>query len=124
MKSYEELLAERDALAAQVNALWVAAQNVLGDKNPETRRRAFNVLANVVKSNPQQCLAAIKAAAIEDCLDSIGAPATRFKNKSDDFTAGFNYCAALAQQQSVGIRKGGTWLRDENVNGGKRQGGE
>lgn len=75
MKSYDELLAERDALAAKlalIQSEWVKG-------NFSRKCISIAALIEAIESAPQQCL--------------------------------------------VKFNCGGTWLKDSNVNGGKRQGG-
>lgn len=74
MKSYEDLLAERNALAAKlalIQSEWVKG-------NFSTKCISIAALREVIESTPQQCLVRF------NCI--------------------------------------GTWLKDSNVNGGKRQG--
>ncbi len=59
------------------------------------------------QSDPQQCLAEIRAVAVESGLNAIGAPLTKFKNKEKGFSDGFNYCAELLKQYADKIRQGG-----------------
>lgn len=119
MKSYEELLAERDALAAQLRLI----KNIFRDDSlspSETLRK----MPFVIDLSAEQCLAEIKAEAglvgyfrgTDDAwLDLTGGPSPE------------QMTAHRAIEYSNQVRQGeqsGTWLRDENVNGGKRQGGE
>ena len=137
MNTYEELLAGRDALAAQVEALekWrrlalqfdgqrMQAMGLL--KMIATGHFDMRVIQKFVADAPvsgDAYLAEIKAEAgragfisgaemwcdcgVEsqykaDCLIGIEADADRY---------------------AIKIRNAGTWLKDSNVNGGKRQGG-
>jgi hypothetical protein len=154
MKSYEELLAERDALAHRLNDVSIAckvsnslndeilaerdalaAQNIkmmqailyctiyLDDNKLNsiaTGSKAHNMLADAVVSTPQQCLAEIKAEAgragfvagyHKMHIEFVGSPAN---GDGAEFAA---------NQYAAKIRNAGTWLKDSNVNGGKRQGG-
>lgn len=118
MKSYDELLAERDALSAQLASIQDAVFALAVDAAIVYRVKV------IINKAPQQCLAEIRANAgragfvagaemwcdcgVEsqykaDCLIGIEADADRYETK---------------------IRNTGTWLKDSNVNGGKRQGGE
>lgn len=139
MKSYDELLAERDALAAQVAAYKERSSELykLCDElidhlryNKAERDEVLNEFWNKqeaikhVPSDPLQCLAEIKAEA-----GLVG----YFRGTDDawqDLTGGPSpeqMTAHRAIEYSNQVRQdeqAGTWLRDENVNGGKRQGGE
>lgn len=121
--AHEAIMAHCDALAAKLELIkseWIKG-------NFSTKCISIAALRKVIETTPQQCVAEIKAEAIEASLDAIGAPATKFLFQSNDFAAGFNHCAALLKTQAAKVRQGeqsGTWLKDSNVNGGKRQGGE
>lgn len=134
MKSYDELLAERDALAAQVAAYKERSSELykLCDElidhlryNKAERDEVLNEFWNKqeaikhVPSDPLQCLAEIKAEAgwagfiegYEQCHYDI----------DNDY---ISRSEPMADQYAAKIRNTGTWLKDSNVNGGKRQGGE
>lgn len=113
MKTYEELLAERDAFAAAVAVLreYIERGSPV-NINPEKCERR-KLLARA----PQQCLAEIKAeagrAGFIACAEWVG-----------DSEYEVSHMLKTADEYAAKIRNTGTWLKDSNVNGGKRQGGE
>lgn len=135
----EQLKAERDALAAQVDALRVAIKPfATGGVCSAIARESYSIMYERIKdwhgvsefkkaqtaynATPQQCLAEIKAEAgragfIEGvrqmCDNEIGI-------LGHDAESCANHYAARVR---LGFEPG-TWLKDSNVNGGKRQGGE
>lgn len=60
---FNQMQAERDALAAQAQALKTAAKFILDAKKPETKRKAYAALADAVNKTPQQHLANLRAEA-------------------------------------------------------------
>ena len=124
MKTYDELLAERDALLAQVDLLRKALREQLNDCiNFDSGNLTGEIMMNSSKllaATPQQCLAEIKAKeavkgwwACWEWVDSDD------KDKPTLIPAINQYEAKVRQGE-----QSGTWLKDSNVNGGKRQGGE
>lgn len=91
---------ERDALAAQVEALRTTAINVLEAKEPQTRYKAYNALAASVKSTPAACLAQVQAeagrAGFVAALSMHGNP----------FQLTHSRIAELADQHAERIRQG------------------
>lgn len=115
MKTYEELLAERDALKAYVETLRKYIENGAPiNTNPDKCERR-----KLLAGTPSQHLAEIKAEAgrvgyLQGHMDAGGINNDWSAKRSERF----------AEEYAAKIRNTGTWLRDENVNGGKRQGGE
>lgn len=112
MKTYDELLAERDALAAQLRMVRSIFRDDKLSPSETLRKIPF-----VIDLDSQQCLAEIQAEAVNGLAIYICDRALReavFKSEVIKF----------ASEYAAKIRNTGTWLRDENVNGGKRQGGE
>lgn len=99
----EALKAERDALAAQAQALKTAAKFILDAKKPETKRKAYAALADAVDKTPQQHLAE------RDAQKGRAGFVAGFKashrlahgNKPDALTLGL-----FANQYADSIRKG------------------
>ena len=133
MKTYDELLAERDALASVVETLRQVDRDY--KDNNILRYEFANKVMAAINSAPQQCLADIKAEAgevayyngfkdalvIEPPLPS----ATGTSGAIDFFAYRIEQASRYAANQyAAKIRNTGTWLKDSNVNGGKRQGGE
>ena len=119
MKTYDELLAENAAFASQVEVLRKAALNAI---SLMSGGEAKAQLRDAYDATPQQCLAEIKVEAgragfIEGvrqiCDNEIGM-------LGHDAESCANHYAARVR---LGFEPG-TWLKDSNVNGGKRQGGE
>lgn len=119
MKTYDELLAENAAFASQVEVLRKAALNAIslmpGGESKAQLRDAYD-------ATPSQCLTEIKAEA-----GLVG----YFRGTDDawrDLTGGPSpeqMTAHRAIEYSNQVRQGeqsGTWLKDSNVNGGKRGG--
>jgi hypothetical protein len=74
---------------------------------------------NAELAKQQKCLAEIKAEAgragyLQGHMDAGGINNDWSAKRSERF----------AEEYAAKINNAGTWLRDENVNGGKRQGGE
>lgn len=109
-----EIKAERDALAAQVDLLRLAVlsavQKISGGQTKADLRDAYD-------ATPEQCLAEIKA---EACRAGFIAGACGVLPVYS--TMELADIEADARNYAAKIRNTGTWLRDENVNGGKRQG--
>ena len=112
----EALKAERDALAAWVNDACTLFNRIEGSEEAVINSDVKHIIDSelmygisdfVEHNKPQQCLREIKAEAIRTGLDALGAPVTKFGNKSDDFVAGFNFCAVLLQQHADKVRQGG-----------------
>ena len=118
MKSYDELLAERDALAAKLEKI-VEVWDSMGGWPCD----GFDVreLGDAINATPQQCLAEIKAEA-----GQAGFVAGYHKMHIEfvGSLASSEGAEFAASQYAAKIRNAGTWLKDSNVNGGKRQGGE
>ena len=130
MKTYDELLAERDTLAAQVEALRDAAAdaaNALGFLSHHLSGRVgeaalldmaekADAVSEALSETPQQCLADIKAeagrAGFIACAEWVGD--SEYENDK---------MLKAADEYAAKIRNTGTWLKDSNVNSGKRQGG-
>lgn len=124
-EQYSELHNRNSALAAQVdvqlkvieyahNKLYILSHN---RKDVSARcltdaDKGFKAVDDYLSANksPQQCLAEIKAEAVLQAVEFFS-PA-----RDIDVEALETYAAK--------IRNTGTWLKDSNVNGGKRQGGE
>lgn len=113
---------QRDALAAQVelmrSALELARISVRTCyKQDEAPFSGLSTVERVIKPSPQQFLAEIKAEAGRDgfiaCAEWVGD--SEYENDK---------MLKAADQYAAKIRNTGTWLKDSNVNGGKRQGGE
>ena len=103
---YEKLKADYDSILAELqkaNATIIDLQ-----RNPPKLAKEF--------------LAEIKAEAVKAFADEIGV----FSREYDD--QGYVEVAKWKVQEHIAkVRQGeqsGTWLKDSNVNGGKRQGGE
>lgn len=113
----DQLKAERDALAAQNESFKKAIkaiENDLIECSYDDESGYFVGIDSISDAcdlanyaTPQQCLRDVKDEAIQAGLDALGAPVTKFGNKSDDFVAGFNFCAVLLQQHADKVRKGG-----------------
>ena len=126
MKTYEELLAENEALAAQIETLksLFPLDCLVGcDGMLNYPIKKYNNVVDAFNLAPQQCLAEIKAEAgragfiagyHKMHIEFVGSLAS---SEGAEFAA--NQYAAKVQQGEKG-----TWLKDSNVNGGKRQGGE
>lgn len=111
--------AERDALAAKVevlsNQLKIAHDcltcadetGYVEDCGFIDREAIAENISLSLSETPEQCLRDVQAEAVQDGLDAIGAPVTKFAKMSDDFVAGFNLCAALLQQHTAKVRQGG-----------------
>ena len=120
MKTYEELLAERDALAVH-NSELVSACKLAIDMfvaNECNVPNTIETLQDAIDGNPQQCLAEIKADAVIEFAKEYGG---KFSGLPDFASSAVSL---FADQYASKIRNTGTWLKDSNVNGGKRQGGE
>lgn len=133
MKSYDELLAERDALAAQVSALLNGGNWLISMVTRLAEERIEHKLASHLELRlkktaelfeqeyPQQCLAEIKAEA------GRAGFIAGYHNMHIEFVgslASSEGAEFAASQYAAKIRNTGTWLKDSNVNGGKRHGGE
>ena len=129
MKTYEELLAENEALVAQVEILreiyyladGARVEHSEGNAGEEKDwlNKLYSVAGDYMQPTPQQCLADIKAEA-----GRAGYLAATY-----DYEHLFEIECKLTPEQAANqyaakIRNTGTWLKDSNVNGGKRQGGE
>lgn len=128
MKSYEELLAERDAFAAQSlrMAEFIRLSAKKWEWTPEVEPTFWNLLrvANVANETPQQYLAEIKA---EAGRAGFVAGANWLYVSQLEFDVVEDQKVDAADKYAAKVRQGeqsGTWLKDSNVNGGKRQGGE
>ena len=159
MKTYDELLAERDALAHRFNDVSIACKvaNSLNDKlqaerdalaarvikleslrdSGEARLELITDIVNAVlhKNAKETSIGAIVS--IGDILDADRSKCLA-EIKAEAGRAGFiaGACGVLpvystmeladieadARNYAAKIRNTGTWLRDENVNGGKRPG--
>lgn len=132
MKSYEELLAERDALAAHVEALRDAATdaaNALGFLSHHLRGRVgeaslldmaekADAVSEALSITPQQCLAEIRAEAVSAFAKYINDTGElNFGDANFVMQEAHDYAEQLRQS-----KQSGTWLKDSNVNSGKRQG--
>lgn len=125
MKSYEELLAERDALAAQIETLksLFPLDCLVGcDGMLNYPIKKYNNVVDAFNSAPQQCFAEIKAeAGRAGFLEGV-------RQMCDNEIGMLGHDAeSCANHYAARVRLGfepGTWLKDSNVNGGKRQGGE
>lgn len=125
---------QRDALAAQVAAYKERSSELykLCDElidhlryNKAERDEVLNEFWNKqeaikhVPSDPLQCLAEIKAeagrAGYHEALQEHSGATT----SAEDYQLADQYAARVRQDE-----QSGTWLKDSNVNGGKRQGGE
>lgn len=138
MKSYEELLAERDALASQIEnlrSLFPLDYLVGCDGFLNYPTKKYNNVVDVFNSTPAKCLAEIKADAAEVAyyngfkgalvIEPPLPPATCTSATIDVFAYRVDQASRYAASQYANkIRNTGTWLKDSNVNGGKRQGGE
>lgn len=129
MKTYEELLAENEALAAQVAALekW----RKLALQFDGQRMQAMGLLKMIATGHfDMRVIRKFVADA------PVSGDAYLAEIKAEAGRAGFIACAEwvgdseyeidkmlkAADQYAAKISNTGTWLRDENVNGGKRQG--
>jgi len=108
MKSYEELLAENEALVAQA-ALLVSLVKEAAEADEskdflghDWHDKYYDKFATA------EHIAEIKAEAIEEFW----------------FAGAGKMTTDEAKEYADKIRNTGTWLKDSNVNGGKRQGGE
>lgn len=119
----EKLRSERDALAAQVETIraeieFSAVKIIEMMPTVEIYALACSIIG-AAKSTPQQCLAEIKAEAGRDGFVAGYMSTVHFDDDSELLWANNE-----ANQYADKIRNTGTWLKDSNVNGGKRQGGE
>lgn len=110
-KAIFDIMAERDALAAQVNNLRDAI-------NYSGAYKSCQELCDALNKTQQQCLAEIKAEAVIEFAKEYGG---KFSGLPDFASSAVSL---FADQYAAKIRNTGTWLKDSNVNGGKRQGGE
>lgn len=132
----KQLTTERDALAAQVVILKAAYGNLAGAVNnldeadtdseeiiDEMWGQVFSVMQdgwNSFSREPQQCLAEIKAKeAVKGWWACWGWVDSDDKDKPTLIPAINQYAAKVRQGE-----QSGAWLKDSNVNGGKRQGSE
>ena len=122
MKTYDELLAERDTLKYHLSRVLSAYGGNSGfEPSLSVFCRAIDEAREIINETPSQCLAEIKAEAgkagfVEGvrqmCDNEIGI-------LGHDAESCANHYAARVR---LGFEPG-TWLKDSNVNGGKRQGG-
>lgn len=104
------LTRERNALAAQNELLHSFIESVMANIGAgATLDEVADMLCDWwdTRKTPQQCLLDVQAETIQAGLDAIGAPVTKFAKMSDQFVAGFNFCAALLQQYATKVRQGG-----------------
>ena len=143
MKSYEELLAENKALVAQAELMRLefsdarkTLQFIASCGHDSTDKEVADTVLiesrlwisryddSCFRLNPQQCLAEIKAEAGRAGFVAGAEMWSDYGVKSrykDDYLVDIK---ADASKYAAKIRNTGTWLKDSNVNGGKRQGGE
>ncbi len=128
MKSYEELLVERDGLSSQLLSLHRILSDARGcvrtcHKQGWVDYKLLQTIDHALQKNSyEQCLAEIKAEAYE----------AGFSKAKLVYNCELGYCSTdihewFDEWESAKVRQGeqsGTWLKDSNVNGGKRQGGE
>lgn len=112
MKTYEELLAENEELIAQVEAI---AKDRDDWKNAMARAASVLLLHKVPTKNinVDKALAEIKAEAVKE-----------FAGWAFDTCPNIDCMLDGKDDYIAKIRNAGTWLKDSNVNGGKRQGVE
>lgn len=133
----DQVKVDRDALAAQVELMRLefndarkTLQFIAGCGHDSTDKEVADAVLiesrlwisryddSCFRLNPQQHLAEIKADAVKAFADEIGV----FSREYDD--QGYVEVAIWKVQEHIAkIRNTGTWLKDSNVNGGKRQGG-
>ena len=138
MKTYDELLAERDQMAAKaaaLDALIVAMQEratLYLQPNGEPDANFISYILTMLdgpeqraaQADPVQYLAEIKAEAGRAGYVA-GAEMWVDFGAEPEYKAGCLIgIEADAGEYAAKIRNTGTWLKDSNVNGGKRQGGE
>lgn len=113
---------QRDALAAKLQKIadaWMGAGSW-----PDTVEEK-QTIANAINAAPQQCLAEIKAEAIEQAATYLSESIQDVDYKAVIFQDRYAYISTrYMREYAAKIRNTGTWLKDSNVNGGKRQGGE
>lgn len=111
MKTYDELLAERDALATHVEALRDAATdaaNALGFLSHHLRGRVgeaslldmaekADAVSKALSITPQQCLAEIRAEAIEKFFAHFESESYWDKTVNDVIDEGYEYAAKVRQ---------------------------
>jgi hypothetical protein len=120
MKTYDELLAENEALTARF-ALFasLAKEAAEADESKDFLGHAWHD-KYYDECTSAQCLAEIKVEAVSAFAKYI--------NDTGELSCGdSHYVTKEAHDYVEQLRKGeqsGTWLKDSNVNGGKRQGGE
>lgn len=118
-KPREVLVAERNALAKEVDE----ANDRIGELTEErdalvariqTAERVEKIFSETTELTFDDCLKLfadeireVQTEAIQTGLDAIGAPVTKFANKSDDFLSGFTFCAELLRQHAAKVRQGG-----------------
>ena len=121
MKTYEELLAERDTLKYHLSRVLSAYGGNSGfEPSLSVFCRAIDEAREIINETPSQCLAEIKAEA-----GKAGFVAGYHKMHIEfvGSLASSEGAEFAANQYADKIRNTGTWLKDSNVNGGKRQGG-
>lgn len=110
MKSYEELLAERDALEARIQTA-ERVEKLFGgapDLTFDDCKRLFSAEIAEIKAEAGQ--AGFVAGYHKMHIEFVGSLAS---SEGAEFAA---------SQYAAKIRSTGTWLKDSNVNGGKRGG--
>lgn len=115
MKTYDELLAENEALAAQFALLVSLTKEAAeADESKDFLGHAWHD-KYCDECTAVQRLADIKAEAGRDGFIAGRSRGIEYFKLTE---------AQAADEYAAKIRNSGTWLKDSNVNGGKRQGGE
>ena len=126
MKTYEELLAERDTLKYHLSRVLSAYGGNSGfEPSLSVFCRAIDEAREIINETPSQCLAEIKAEAGRAGFIAGSYLWCDYHTGSEHKDDLINDIKSDADQYATKVRQGeqGTWLKDSNVNGGKRQGG-
>lgn len=117
MRENDKLKAERDALAARIQTA-ERVEKLFGESPDLTFddcKRLFSAEIAEIKAEAYEA-GFMKAKLVYKC--ELGYCSTDIHEWFDEWEAG--KCAAKAHQDN----QSGAWLKDSNVNGGKRHGGE
>lgn len=107
-----QLVNERDQAYRNIDVLKEQVSMLQAERDAllQELRKANSIIIDLQRNPPEftaEHLRDVQAEAVQDGLDAIGAPVTKFAKMSDDFVAGFNLCAALLQQHAAKVRQGG-----------------
>jgi len=104
--TYEELAAQVEMLQKHIERVALCYYNNTGNEpSLSVFHRALDEAESAVFKEPQQCLAEIRAEAVQCAVSNI--KPIEMSELSRDFTDGYEYCRALIIQYAEQIRQGG-----------------